>query len=504
MKTDTLRATSIALVLASLAAGPLTAQTTFHKFVAVGDSLVSGEESNCLVERFQKRSWVRIVATQLGISDFQQPIISEKALSNPLTGQPCLGAVFASGTITVGAVSQMGSNTNASLARPYDNLGIGPGLPLIKDFVDLKTAVPGRSSLDNIAALILRNFAGGPFQGKSAVDQANLLNPDLVALWAGNNDVLGSLLSAVAIEGVTLTPVAAFEAKYTEVLTGLKANGRTLVTFTIPDVTSIPFSTTIPPVVVNPATRQPVLVGGQPVPLLGSRPNGACTSAPCPVPAGTLVTLGASSLLGQGIGIPAALGGKGLPLPDGSFDPATLTLSPGVLLYPDEVALIRQRTTDFNAKIVSISDSNGAIVININGLLSQIKANGYVIGGITLTADFLTGGIFSADGVHPSQIGYAIIADEFIKALNAAKGSNYEEPNLSEALFAPNVPTPSSIIVPPGGLYGFSREVWMDVLAAFSPEGIEVVLPEIASPPEEGIGTVLPESARRQPRLIHR
>jgi hypothetical protein len=352
---------------------------------------------------------------------------------------------------------------------------------------------------------VLRNFAGGPFEGKSAVDEVNLLNPDLVALWAGNNDVLGALLAAVALDGVTLTPVAAFEAKYSEVLTGLKASNRTLVTFTIPDVSSIPFSTTIPPIVVNPATRQPVLVGGQPVPLLGSRPNGTCTSAPCPVPAGTLVTLSASSLLAQGIGIPTALGGSGLPLPDGSFDPATLTLTSGVLLYPDEVALIRQRTIDLNAKIMSISGSNGAILIDIYAIFNKIKANGYQVGGITLTTDFLTGGIFSADGAHPGQIGYAIIADEFIKALNAAKGSNYEEPNLSEALFAPNVPTPSSTIAPAGGPYGFSREAWLDVLAAFSTEeGIDVVLPEIASPQEEGIGTVLPESARRQPRLIHR
>lgn len=489
MKRRRLGAIAIAVAFA-LAAGPLMAQTTFRKFVAVGDSLVAGEESNCLVERFQTRSWVKLVATQLGITDFQQPLIAEKALSNPLTGQPCLGAVLAGGTITVGAVSQMGTNTNAALGRPYDNLGIGPGSPRIKDFVDLKTTVLGRSSLDNIAALVLRNFAGGPFQGKSAVDEVNMLNPDLVALWAGNNDVLGAATSAVAVEGVTLTPVAAFEAKYAEVLTGLKASGRTIVTFTIPDVSSIAFTTTIPPVVVNPATRQPVVINGQTVPLLGPRPNGACTSAPCPVPAGTLVTLGASSLLAQGIGVPTALGGAGVALPDGSFNAATSTLTPGVLLYPDEVALIRQRTTDLNAKITSLSASNGAIVIDANSLFNQIKANGYQIGGITLTTTFLTGGIFSADGVHPSQIGHAIIADEFIKALNAATGSNYEEPDFSEALFTPNVPALSAIVASEGGAYGFSREIWKSLLATF--------------PPEEGIEVVLPEIAKRQPRVIHR
>jgi len=68
------------------------------------------------------------------------------------------------------------------------------------------------------------------------VDEANLLSPDLVTVWAGPNDVLGAALAGAAIDGVTLTPVAAFEAKYTEIMTGLRATGRTVVALNIPDV----------------------------------------------------------------------------------------------------------------------------------------------------------------------------------------------------------------------------------------------------------------------------
>jgi hypothetical protein len=35
------------------------------------------------------------------------------------------------------------------------------------------------------------------------------------------------------------------------------------------DVTFVPFASTIPVVVLNPSTQQPVLIGGQPVPLIG-------------------------------------------------------------------------------------------------------------------------------------------------------------------------------------------------------------------------------------------
>jgi len=43
----------------------------------------------------------------------------------------------------------------------------------------------------------------------------------------------------------------------------------------------------------------------------------------------------------------------------------------------------------------------------------------------TVTSTYVTGGGFSLDGVHPSPRGYALIANEFIKAINAKYGSNF-------------------------------------------------------------------------------
>jgi len=469
MKTDSLRAMSIALVLASLAAGPLTGQTTFHKFVAVGDSLPAGEEANCTVERFQVQSAAFIIAGQLGITDFEQPLIAEAAPSDPLTGYPCLGAVLSNGSISVGIVSQEGATKNPGLARPYDNLGFN-GSPRMKDFVDLKVSVPGRSDADNYAARVLRNVAGSPFSGTSAVEQAVSLHPDLLLYWVGNNDVLGAVSSGVAVDGVTLTPVADFEAKYVEGLTILKSTGATIVTFTLPDVASIPLYTTLPRFVLNPTTRQPVIVNGQPIPLLGSRafpPD--CPVAPCPLPPGTLIhTLLAPLLEAQGIGIPAALGGRAVTgsgdlttaLPDGSFTPPAGPLVGGVLLYADEVAAIRNRTNEINTRIRAISSQNGTVLYDLNAAFSQIAQEGYEIGGIRLTTAFLQGGLFSADGAHPTQIGYAILADGIIQQINAARGSDIPRPDISKALFTPNKsPFAAAAVVP-----GFEPESWMSLL----------------------------------------
>ncbi len=482
MNQNIFRAVTLVASLALLAAGPAVAQP-FHTFVTVGDSLIAGEESGCVVQRFQERSWVALAAKSLGLAnDFEQPFIQELAATNPLTSYPCLGAAWTGTTIGITVVSMVGPNLNPTLPVPYNNLGFN-GSPTISDFVDLTVTVPGSSDLDNIAAKVLRNFQGGPFYNMSAVDEANLLAPDLVAFWGGNNDALNAMGAGVAIVGVTLTPVSSYATSYDQVMAGLSAPGRTLVIFNVPDVTSVPYATTIPPIVVNPTTRQPVIVNGGLVPLLG--PGDAaypCTTpAPgdtgCALPAGSLVTLPASSLLGQGIGIPTSVGGTGLPLPHGTFTPPS-TLNVGVVLYPDDVQLIAETTDGYNQAIAAAATTYGAILINANALLKEIAVEGYSIGGVHLTKDYLTGGLFSYDGVHPTAIGYAVIADAFIRTLNAVKGTSYPRPNFGNILFEPNVPDLGSASVRDGGPWNYSLGMWQNLLStALSPHGVRLAMP---------------------------
>jgi hypothetical protein len=151
-----------------------------------------------------------------------------------------------------------------------------------------------------------------------------------------------------------------------------------------------------------------------------------------------------------------------------------------VILYPDEVAAIQARTDELNEIIAAEASGAGAILVDANAIFDRIRAEGYEIGGLTLTASLLTGGIFSADGIHPSNIAHAIVADEIIQAVNAAEGTDIERPNLSEVLFAADVPAP----VPAGGSLGFTSESWRSLLSEFSPvlAGVEVALPSHERP----------------------
>lgn len=456
MKNTTLRALSLA-ALGALGMAVAARGQVFHTYVANGDSITAGVQGNCLVERNQRTAYPVLVANSLGISDFQEPLVAESGtVTNPASA--CLGATVVGTSILPGPVSQPGAPLNAALARPYDNLGI----PAAKtaDLVDLKVSNPAAGGVQSAAALVLRNFPGSPFENMSAVDETNLRSPDLVTLWIGNNDVLNAALAAVAIDGVTMTPKPVFDAKYAQVVSGLQASGRTLVLLNVPDVAAIPFTTTIP---------IEKTVGGTTIRFLGPRTTSACSTPPCPLPDGSLLTLQAQALLNAGIGVPAAAGGTGQPLPDGSFTPPA-TLTPGVILYPDEIEAIRAKTADINATIAAQASASGAILVDIHSIYEDIHANGYSIAGIRLSQAFLQGGLFSADGFHPSNIAHAIIADEIIKAINADKGTNFSEPNVATALFTPNVaPAPASVP---------QRPFWLSLFAQAPPmEGVLVSLP---------------------------
>jgi lysophospholipase L1-like esterase len=363
------RSIVLAFLMVAATAGPAVAQTNFTTYVAVGDSLAAGFESNSLVETHQNRSVPALIARQAGVQGFQQPLISEPGIPAEFTLVSLVPV-----PVIAAKSSSTGAPKNASLARPYNNL-----------------AVPGATSVD---ALTRTTDAGGfhdiILRGMGTqVQQAVALRPTAITLWIGNNDVLGAALRGRAIDGVTLTPTAVFRATYGQIVSALKAvSGVFIVAANLPDVTTIPFVTTIKPYVVNPATGAPVLVGGSRVPLIG--PGG-------PLPASALVTLAASTLLAQGIGIPTVLGGTGAALPD------------EVVLDPTEIAVIQDHVTADN--------------LAIRALLAELATTGRHVGGITLTSAFLSGGVFSYDGVHPSDVGYAIVANEFIRVINGSGGS---------------------------------------------------------------------------------
>jgi lysophospholipase L1-like esterase len=373
-----------ALVLALALGAPtfVRAQARFDVYVALGDSLTAGYSSGSLVETHQRNSYPALIARVSGTQGFQQPTVSEPGIP------PELELVRLSPSVVVlPKASTPGAPTNLGLPQPYNNLGV-PGAD-VQDM--LSTVTDGGGFHD----LVLRK------QG-TALQEAAALHPTFITLWIGNNDALGAVTQGRAIEGQTLTSVAKFRSRYEAIVSALQSTGATVVAANLPDATSIPFVTTIPPVVTDPTTQQPLLVDGQPVPLIG--PTGSLAS-------NAYVLLSASSLIAQGIGVPKSIGGQGVPLPD------------QVILDADEAGAIRDHVNGYNLAISDICGQAGIPVLDVNGIFRDIASRGRDIGGVHLSSAYLTGGIFSYDGIHPTDLGYAILANEWIHRIDDAVGA---------------------------------------------------------------------------------
>jgi hypothetical protein len=89
-------------------------------------------------------------------------------------------------------------------------------------------------------------------------------------------------------------------------------------------------------------------------------------------------------------------------------------------------SLIAQTQTavhDYNLIIAAAAAKTGAVVVDVNKLFAGIATNGYDVAGHHLTTQYL-GGIFSLDAVHPTNTGYAILANAFIERMNCELHTN--------------------------------------------------------------------------------
>lgn len=366
-------------------ASPLPVTGLLNVYAALGDALTAGMVSNALVETHQAYSFPAQIGRVGGTQSFQQPRVSRPGIDVEAE----LRRFYPGPFVIEPSASTPGLPLNASLGGPFNNLGV-PG-------ATARDLVATSGSAGGFHALVLRNLG-------TALAQCGRLQPSLVTLWIGNSDVLKAVIGGRAIDGTTLTRPADFEQDFEQAVTTLqKSTSAVIVVANIPDFTKSPFVTAIKPYIVDPATGEPKLKNGQPIALIG--PTGT------PLPSSSRVTLAASSLLAQGIGIPVSEGGLGTPLRD------------EVVLDETEVDIIRERVDTFNRSIAEVSATAGLSVVDMHAVFDELASSGRNVGGTVLTSTFLTGGVFSYDGVHPSDLGYALLANEWIKVINEEGGA---------------------------------------------------------------------------------
>jgi lysophospholipase L1-like esterase len=390
-------------LVALLAATPAMAQADFTTYVALGDSLTAGFASGSLMDWYQDRSYPALISDLVAGTSFEQPLVSE----------PGFGPIFelvqlAPDPVIAPVGEEPGLPVNATLPRPYNNLGV-PGATLYNMIFtagDINNLLQG--NYDNVMHdLILRD---GTY---TALEQGIGMAPTFMTVWIGNDDVLTAVLAATPIDGVTMTPVEFFAGLYNNAIGALVTNtAADIVLINLPYSTEIPFVNSLEPFV--------------DIPDLGRWYLEADTG---PLTDDDLVTLSAGELIAMGYGLPG-----GPPLPD---DMNVLTGEPGYVLRADEVETINERIDDLNAAIADVAATFGLPVFDANAFFHEIASGETTpyFAGATLSADFLLGGIFSYDGVHPQNIGYALFADELVQFINTTFGNSIPRVDMGQVLY---------------------------------------------------------------------
>lgn len=387
----------------------------FTRYVAVGNSLTAGYANNSLTRSGQENSYPAILAGQFarvgGPTEFKQPLLPGNMgwpAPQLVLGvkQDCTGATGLSPVPYAGTADTAGSGTHVSAQGPFNNMGI-PGLRAVE------MLLPGYAAFNPYAGRIFTSLSARP------VDEINRLNATFFTLWLGNNDVLGYATSGGG-GGLTnnITPLPLFTASYDSTLNKMTANGAKGVLINIPDITAIPFFTTIP---YNGLTLDAT--------------QAAALSAAYP-PSFTFTAGAGNRFVIQDTSAPGGLRQiqQGefllLTLPQDSLKCAGWgTLKPipqNFVLDAAEVQNIRTATEQFNAHILQKAQEKGLAYVDVFSYLQQFST-GVRYNGVNYTTTFVTGGTFSLDGVHLTPRGYAVVANAIIRAINAQYGASIPE-----------------------------------------------------------------------------
>jgi len=444
----------------------------FSNFVSIGDSLTAGYADGALYLLGQQNSFPSILAQQfadVGGGAYAQPLVADPADPAAVPGGNLGGLLFsgvANPEFDNRFVLNSETETPERLAGDPTTEVIGSGL---NGMTFNNMGVPGAKSFHllapgygNPAGLAVMPPTANPYFIRfssdfasatlTLMDDAAVQAASFYTLWIGNNDVLGYATSG-GDDSDPITDTAMFDGAYAGIVATITAANPAVqgVLINIPDVSTIPFFTTVPYNAV-PMTQEDAdaanagyvayntgleqALAGQVITaeeaaqrtILFSEGQNALvildeTLTPIGGPetflrqatADDLVVLTASSIIGtlNDPMDPTSVIGVGFPLGDKD------------VLIPSEIAAIDTARTAFNTTIKSTADADANLVfLDAAALMTQLSDSGISYGNGSINADFATGGAFSLDGVHPTARGYAVIANEIVSVINTGFNAN--------------------------------------------------------------------------------
>lgn len=457
----------------------------FTSYVALGNSLTAGFMDGTVFRSGQQYSFPNLLSQQFAIvggGEFTQPSFEDDVnnLGGLLLGGQKIADTRRIINASVGAPQNIAGTPTIDVSnlqkRAYHNMGV----PLAKSFHLL---VPGYGNLAGVAM-----GAANPYFVRHATTpettvlaDAMSMNPTFFTNWIGSNDVLAFATSGgVGVDqtGNTnpytygsndITDPTYFAGVYNAIIETLTANGAKGVVATIPNVTSIPYFTTVPyaplpaetiaanpqvellvglyqflsaatngrisPLKLEPGQVNALLIEDEDLPSLSAQITAYAANSGNPLlqayatqlgqlygkarhaTANDLILLTTSGVIGTEN--PASIA----PF---NINGITFPLQDQHVLTANEAQMVATATAAFNNAIKSIAQAKGLAIADMNAIMAQLADNttglktddGQVYYANYFSTDRLHTTLFSLDGVHPNAKGYAIVANEIIKVIN--------------------------------------------------------------------------------------
>lgn len=377
----------------------------YSRYVALGNSITAGFQSDGISDSTQARSYAAFLAERLGPrgTRFEIPALRRPGCPPPL--------------VNVFTGERVGDATAECALRE------SPPPPFLNN-----VAVPGAEVLD-----ALSNLGGGTnanplttllLGGRTQLQAAAEVRPTFASVWLGNNDVLAAGLRG---DPGLITPVEDFTSRYAAVLDSLREVGAdgTMggVLVGVANVTLVPFLS--PGAAYFAAERQ------------GALPPDFDVADSCAP--GSAGGVGGSTFVPftYGIGVMLALASEGQPVTLDCTDDRDIEEIVGAAVVPDDVEgtslLVTSETQQvvgivqaYNQAIQAEAEARGWAFWSPNPLFVARTRAGDIPLFPNLTGPEAVaepfGPLFSKDGVHPSTEAHRIVADSLASVIFARYG----------------------------------------------------------------------------------
>lgn len=433
----------------------------FSTFVALGDSLVAGYADDALYRHAQQNSFPAIMAQQfkeVGGGEFDQPLMDTGKTGSLTLSMVDLGRsdrlVLASNPVPdpdrpvipapIDPTDTQAIDTRLPDAGMYNNIGVPGAKSFNADDIGYGNLNIGPISMMNANPYFAR-FASS--NTVTMIADAQTQVPSFFVLWIGNFDILfyatagapGTVNPTYGTGSTDMTDPAVFTPAYQGLVAALKTPANKGILVNIPDVSTLAYFNTVPyNSITLDATKAAELnlffapynaaiaaSGIPPDEIIARTLNYVAGDNPLLILDDDLTSVGGQQNLRFAtaedlILLPAS---PKIEVDSGGDYGVSVPLVDLDVLTKIEKNSINDARLAYNITIEAEADADPDLLLfDADAFFTELSTTGILYGSGGISSTFAQGGGISLDGIHPTARGYAVIANEMFKVINAGFG----------------------------------------------------------------------------------